>query len=622
MKKIIFLILLLLQLLPLSAKDTKDILVVCSFPLSGTWAKNTLDPITELDTDKSKLNIHYSIMRNSSFKTVEEYETQENTIFDFYEETRPDFILIFGPGNYILAEDFNNKWDGVPMLLVGELNYVCHKEYVCDSVSKADATRIPMREFAKDKNMTFLYTPVYIEALTDLICLVNPSVREFFFIGGEEYLSREIETEMRWATKAFGKKFTPIHPDDFTFRDVSIMLSNADKKTSAFVYCNWHNKQGIEDTTLPAEGMRSRLELLLPLFNTYYTKMGNEDNTTGFVSYDHEQYKKEIKRMFLSIVQDLKAPREIPFVTLNKDKPVLNYRKLVTMGFHTDILPKGVNIVNLPPTFWQKYRVSLLSFIILLLTAISILFFVLYKKQKRLRMELKEAKEKAEESEKMKTAFIHTVSHEIRTPLNAVIGFSQLLSLPDYDISNEEKALYSTYINNNSEMLLMLVNDILNIANIEKDQFTILKGKVLCNEVCNKAISIAESRLPGNVKMYYTTEVSDDFSIESDGKRIQQVLINYLTNSCKHTEEGEIRLHCSLKEHAGKVTFSVTDTGTGVPVEMAEKIFERFTKLNNYKQGVGLGLNICRTIAEKLDGEVKLDTSYTDGARFVFILPV
>ena len=101
-----------------------------------------------------------------------------------------------------------------------------------------------------------------------------------------------------------------------------------------------------------------------------------------------------------------------------------------------------------------------------------------------------------------------------------------------------------------------------------------------------------------------------------------QILINFLTNAEKHTTQGEIHLHCSLTENPGYVTFSVTDTGTGIPPEYSETIFERFEKADNFGQGTGLGLNICRLIAERLKGQVLLDKEYKGGARFVFVLPV
>ncbi|MBQ0057503.1 MAG: hypothetical protein KBT20_07595 [Bacteroidales bacterium] len=221
---------------------------------------------------------------------------------------------------------------------------------------------------------------------------------------------------------------------------------------------------------------------------------------------------------------------------------------------------------------------------------------------------------------KAKTMFLHNMSHEIRTPLNALFGFAQLLGLPDGSCTEEEKAQYNAYIYNSYRMLEMLVSDILDIADSDHGNYRIEIADVNVNSVCRNALMLVEFRVPASVKLYMTSDFDDDFVIQSDERRIQQVLINYLTNACKNTQEGEIHLHCSKSEHPGKVTFSVTDTGRGVPADKAQLIFNRFTKLNQFVQGSGLGLSICQTIASKLDGEVYLDTAYTKGARFVFVI--
>lgn len=137
------------------------------------------------------------------------------------------------------------------------------------------------------------------------------------------------------------------------------------------------------------------------------------------------------------------------------------------------------------------------------------------------------------------------------------------------------------------------------------------------------AISSSEHRLQPGVTMTYESPREDPFEFTTDPRRVQQILINLLTNACKHTPKGSIVLRGELDEKRGRVVYTVTDTGPGVPPDKAEAIFDRFTKLNDYVQGTGLGLSICRDIAERLGASVYLDTTYTEGgARFVFEVPV
>lgn len=219
-----------------------------------------------------------------------------------------------------------------------------------------------------------------------------------------------------------------------------------------------------------------------------------------------------------------------------------------------------------------------------------------------------------------KTQMLQNMTHEIRTPLNAMFGFSQLLCMPDGYVSETQKHEYFNYIFNSFNMLSMLIDDVLDVADAEHGNYRMEKGRFAVNEVCRNAMLMADMRRYANVKMYFTSDVADDYFIESDSRRIQQVLLNFLTNACKHTMQGEIHLHLSTTETPGRLTFSVTDTGTGIPPEMADGIFERYRKANSNVQGSGLGLHICSIIADRLGAEVKLDQTYTKGARFLFIL--
>ena len=244
-------------------------------------------------------------------------------------------------------------------------------------------------------------------------------------------------------------------------------------------------------------------------------------------------------------------------------------------------------------------------------------------KDERMINQLTEANSRAEIANAAKTRFVQNMSHEVRTPLNAIVGFSQLLSLPDDSLTPEEKQEFSNHIMNNTKILMMLLEDILNTTDMENGRYKITYDEGELHYMCHAAITSSEHRLHPGVKMLYQPESEEPFTFRTDPQRVQQILINLLTNACKHTSQGQIVLASSVTARPGFVIFTVTDTGTGVPADQAEVIFDRFTKLNGFVQGTGLGLSICREIATLMGAKVYLDTSFTNGgARFVLEVPV
>ncbi|MBQ6016026.1 MAG: HAMP domain-containing histidine kinase [Bacteroidales bacterium] len=278
-----------------------------------------------------------------------------------------------------------------------------------------------------------------------------------------------------------------------------------------------------------------------------------------------------------------------------------------------ELATKSEEVLNVT----RMVMILLTILLMAIITFLTIHLRTLRKKNKTLR----EANEKAELANAAKTRFVQNMSHEVRTPLNAIVGFSQLLSLPDGSFSPEEKDEFSNHIINNTKMLTMLLDDILNTTAMDSGNYRITFEDGEAGFICQSAIRSAEHRLQPGVTMTYVPQFEGQHLFRTDPRRVQQILINLLTNSCKHTTKGEIKLGCSLKENPGEVTFWVTDTGPGIPPDQAEAIFNRFTKLNDFVQGTGLGLSICRDIASKMNGRVYLDTSYTGGARFVLVLP-
>lgn len=250
---------------------------------------------------------------------------------------------------------------------------------------------------------------------------------------------------------------------------------------------------------------------------------------------------------------------------------------------------------------------------------------ILKEKNRNLKKTLEElsiANDKAQESDKKKTEFIQNMSHEVRTPLNAIVGFSQMLATEsDTNLSEEDRKQISQIINTNSEILNTIITNILDLTSIESGRYTIKKNAVNINDLCKSAIESVKHRKAEDVEMIFRTDMPDNYAITTDKTRVLQVITNLLSNAVKNTEHGSITLGCSLNEQSGMVIFSVTDTGIGIKKEQQEKIFERFYKIDHFKPGTGLGLNICKAIAEKLNGSVGIDSNYTNGARFYFSIP-
>lgn len=230
---------------------------------------------------------------------------------------------------------------------------------------------------------------------------------------------------------------------------------------------------------------------------------------------------------------------------------------------------------------------------------------------------LRIAKEQAEESNRMKTAFVANISHEIRTPLNAIVGFSGLLE----DADEEEQKEFIRIINNSSDLLLNLVNDVLDLSRLDSDSFSLVLKDCNIYSCCMNARESMQQKVQPGVKLTLTCS-DKDYIMKTDPLRLQQLLLNLLTNAAKFTEQGEINLDYQVDKEKKQVVFSVTDTGCGVPPEKQESIFNRFEKVDEFKQGAGLGLPICRMIATRIGGTLTIDPTYTEGARFIFVHPL
>ena len=228
--------------------------------------------------------------------------------------------------------------------------------------------------------------------------------------------------------------------------------------------------------------------------------------------------------------------------------------------------------------------------------------------------ELRKAKEVAEQSNWLKTMFIQNMSHEIRTPLNSIVGFSGVLV--DMLDEKEDIGQYVALIESNSPLLLKLVADILDISILDSE-VEIKHNAVDVNACCQASIDAAGASFDPGVRLIFEP-ACDELIINSNYNYIVQVLDNLLGNASKFTHEGSVTLAYEVKKEENQLIFTVTDTGIGIPVEEQERVFERFVKLDNFSQRAGLGLSICRIVAERLGGYLRIDKGYTQGTRVIF----
>ena len=229
--------------------------------------------------------------------------------------------------------------------------------------------------------------------------------------------------------------------------------------------------------------------------------------------------------------------------------------------------------------------------------------------------ELVQARIKAEQSDRLKTAFLANMSHEIRTPLNAIVGFSRLMTMAD---NAADEKLYSDIINQNSEILLQLINDILDLAKIEAGTLEYIRYPMDLGELCRNVYEMHKDRVQTGVVLILDNK-DTSLIINEDQNRIMQVVTNLITNAIKFTFKGEIRFGFEVREEY--IDFYVKDTGMGISEEKIKMIFERFVKLNTFVQGTGLGLAICRVIVEKLGGEITAESKLNEGSTFRFTIP-
>lgn len=257
---------------------------------------------------------------------------------------------------------------------------------------------------------------------------------------------------------------------------------------------------------------------------------------------------------------------------------------------------------------------------IFLLTLLLGLSFYIVSSRKRHLQELTKAYNKALESDKMKTAFIQNVSHEVRTPLNIITGFAQVISDPQLDANPDERSHIALMMQRSTRQVTMLIDEILGLSLIDSTEQWPKDDLCRVNDQLRTMLEEYRNLTGDGVTLKLDTTLPDDLTLRTNKNILRRVVSCLLDNAVKYTTAGHITVRA--RQTDGTLELQVEDTGCGIPANQAEHIFDRFVKLDDFKEGLGLGLSLCRKLAEQLGGQTKLDTTYTDGARFIVTLPL
>lgn len=564
--------------------------------------------------------------------------TKLGVLLSNYRKTPPLAIILISDEAWMAYQDADvSEFREIPLLLCGVKPHTIHTSELVreiDSLHLSDfkTTAEEMKRYNATGILRAMNAPGYLSLMHRLI----DGLDRFVFITDQRFYGVYTRLLLQQeAAKSYPQ--IPVEYMDARFVSTESLLSRLPQipSTAGVLLTSWLTGDHGFEYSKDYIYSKMEKELSAPIFITNNIGLEKEYFVGGCFN-DAPFWGQKTANQLMEVLRG-KSPKEIETETFYDEQCQIAWKVLERYHLNHRKLPEDVLFYNAPDSFIVTYRYYIIglgaAFLLFLLFCLYAILsnFKLKSTQKQLLQAVDETKianvalekahaeltvalHKAEQSDRLKTAFLANMSHEIRTPLNAIVGFSGVIV--DID-SKEERAEFAELIQRNSDLLLQLISDILDISKIEAGVLDLSFAPVDALDLCTNVITSLQAKCKPGVRLYLSESVAPT-ELFTDSNRLMQVLINLVNNAIKFTPQGSIEVGYFACDDGQRIEFFVKDTGMGMSADKLTAIFERFTKLNAYVEGTGLGLSISKTIVEMLGGEVGVESEEGVGSCFWF----
>lgn len=605
---------------PASARTentNKEVLVLNSINFNLPWAKNFYWCIHDA-LQKQGISVKAESLSVPALVNKMEADAVVTHLREKYPVAPAAIVLIGDPGWIVCRELFDDVWKDVPVIVTNARDRLpASLDVLLSHAPLTETNSVPGEEWRRGYNLTLLKQHYYVKETVELIYKLIPDMQRLAFISDDRYISEETRRDVKEAVE---ENFPDLRLDLLSTTQLSTEMLldtlHSYKPNTGIIYYSWFESHNENDNNYLFDHIQEIITNFTPspLFLLSPENLSNNTFAGGYY-VSTESFCDSLPEILNRILNGEQA-RNIPGGVGGEGNSYLCYPVLKSYNIPSSRYPDDAVYIDKPQTFFQQHYVKIIAssvFLLLLIAAIVYYIRILRKAYSR----LSEAVEKAEQANQLKSAFLANMSHEIRTPLNAIVGFSNMLPHTEDPVEMRE---YADIIETNTDLLLQLINDILDLSKIEAGTFDFYPSSIDVNQTMEEIEQSMRLRLKNSDVTLAFTERLPGCLFYIDKNRLIQLLANFVNNAIKFTQTGTICMGYRMTD-TDTIYFYVSDTGCGMSNEQCEHVFERFVKYNPFIQGTGLGLSICRTIVERLGGEIGVDSEEGKGATFWFTLP-